>query len=158
MKKFLIILAIILLATLQLNWPGFLYFFRCQPDLLLIFAVALVFYTDFKFALFCGVLSGLAKDVFLPWSLGVNTLLFSILVYGVSRLNRQISSDEFYVRPVVVLVCSLLNNFIIGLQSVSAGNIMPPGIFLRNLILVSLYSTLISPLIFKLTEKINALD
>ncbi len=155
MKKILIILAIILLATLQLNWPNFLYFFRCKPDLLLIFAVALVFYTDFKFALFCGILSGLAKDVFLPWGLGVNTLLFSIWVYGVSRLNRQISADEPYVRPVVVLACSLLNNLIIGLHGVSAGNIMPLGIFLRQLILVSLYTTLVSPLVFKLTEKIN---
>jgi rod shape-determining protein MreD len=156
MKNIRILLAIILLATLQLNWPGFLNFFHCKPDLLLIFSLSLVFHADFKFALIFGALAGLAKDVFLPWSLGINMLLFSLWVYGVDRLNRRICADEFYVRWAIVLACALLNNFIVGLQSVTAGNIMPLGIFLRNLILVSVYTTLVSPLVFKLTKKITA--
>lgn len=154
MKNLFFFLTIIILATLGLNWPIFLNFFYCKPDLLLIFMVALVFYTDFKTALIFGILAGLAKDVFLPWTLAINTICFSIWSYFVYCLGRQISTEENFLRWIIVLVVALLNNFVIGIQSVTTGNIMPPGIFLRNLIIVSVYSTLLSPLIFKLTKKI----
>ena len=156
MKKLFFLLTIIILATLGLNWPNFLNFFYCKPDLLLIFMVALVFYTDFKTALLFGILGGLAKDVFLPWTLAINTICFSIWSYSVYRVGRQISTEEIYVRLAIVLVVALLNNFIIGLESLATGNIIPPGIFLRNLIVVSVYTSLLSPLIFKLTKRIAA--
>lgn len=153
MKKLFYLLAIIILATLELSWPNFLNFFYCKPDLLLIFMVALVFYTDFKTALLFAILAGLVKDVFLPWTLAINTICFSIWSYLIYRLSRQISTEDDYVRWAIILVVALLNNFIIGLQSVVAGNIIPPSIFLRNLIIVSVYTTALSPFIFKLTNK-----
>jgi rod shape-determining protein MreD len=156
MKNLFFFLTIVILATLGLNWPVFLNFFYCKPDLLLIFMVALVFYTDFKTALIFGILAGLVKDIFLPWPLAINTICFSIWSYCVYLLGRHISTEEAYVRVAVVLVVALLNNFIVGIQSVAAGNILPPGIFLRNLIIVSVYTSLLSPLIFKLTKKIAA--
>jgi rod shape-determining protein MreD len=156
MRNFYLFLALIILATLELVWPKFLYFFYCKPDLLLIFAIALVFYADFKTSLALAILAGLVKDIFLPWSLAVNTICFGMLAYLVYRLSRQITIEEDYVRLAIILVAALLNNFVIGLQSVSSGNIMPPGIFLRNLIIVSIYTTLVSPLVFKLTKKITA--
>jgi rod shape-determining protein MreD len=156
MKKLFFLLAIVILATLGLNWPVFLNFFYCKPDLLLIFMVALVFYTDFKTALIFGILAGLAKDLFLPGLTAVNTICFSIWSYSVYRLIRQVSTEEAYVRWAIVLVVALLNNLVIGLQSIAAGNIISPGIFLRNLIIVSVYTTALSPLIFKLTKKISS--
>ncbi len=156
MKKSFFLLAIIILTTLELKWPNFLNFFHCKPDLLLIFMVALVFYTDFKTALLFGILAGLAKDVFLPWTLAINTICFGIWSYCVYWLSRQISTEEDYVCWAIVLAAALLNNFVLGLQSITSGNIMPPGIFLRNLIIVSVYTTLLSPLIFKLTKRIAA--
>ena len=156
MRNLFFLLAIIILATLGLNWPIFLNFFYCKPDLLLIFMVALVFYTDFKTALIFGILAGLAKDIFLPGTVPVNTICFGIESYAINRLSRQISTEEDFLRWAIVLVVALLNNFLIGMQSVATGNIIPPGIFLRNLLIVSVYSTLLSPLIFKLTKKISA--
>ncbi len=154
MKNFLLFLAVVILATLSISWPHFLYFFSCKPDLLLAFTVALVFYADYKTAMIFGVLAGLGKDIFLPWALPVNTLCFGAWVYLINRLNRQISVEEDYVRLSIILGAAVLNNLILGLQSVHSGNIMPPGIFLRNLIIVSIYTTLVSPLVFKLTKKI----
>ncbi|MBU4419078.1 MAG: rod shape-determining protein MreD [Candidatus Omnitrophica bacterium] len=156
MKKLNFLLVIVILATVELNWPNFLNFFYCKPDLLLIFMVALVFYTDFKTALIFGILAGLVKDVFLPWAQAINTVCFSIFSYAVYRLSRQISTEEDYLLWAIVLVVALLNNFIIGLQSVTTGNIIPAGIFLRNLIIASVYTTALSPLIFKLTKKISS--
>jgi rod shape-determining protein MreD len=154
MKKAFFLLTIIILASLGLIWPNFLNFFYCKPDLLLIFMVSLVFYADFKTALLFAILSGLAKDIFLPWTPAINTICFSIWSYLIYRLSRQISTDEIYVRLAIVLVVALLNNFIIGLQSVAAGNIIPVGIFLRNLIIISVYTAALSPLVFKLTKRI----
>lgn len=156
MKKLNFLLAIVILVTVELNWPNFLNFFYCKPDLLLIFMVALVFYTDFKTALIFGILAGLVKDVFLPWAQAINTVCFSIFSFTVYRLSRQISTEEDYLLWAIVLVVALLNNFIIGLQSVTTGNIIPPGIFLRNLIIASVYTTALSPIIFKLTKKISS--
>jgi rod shape-determining protein MreD len=156
MKNLFFLLVIVILTILGLNWPRFLNFFYCKPDLLLIFMVSLVFYTDFKAALFFGVLCGVAKDAFLPWSFAISTVSFGIWSYAVHRLSRQISTEEDYVRLAIVLVIALLNNFILGLQSIATGNIMPPGIFLRNLVIVSAYTTLLSPLVFKLTKRIAA--
>lgn len=118
--------------------------------------VVLVFYADFKTALLLGILTGLVKDIFLPHQLALNTICFGIWSYFVYRLSRQISTEENYVRWAIVLAIALLNNLIAGLASVATGNIIPAGFFLRNLILVSAYTTLLSPLIFKLTKRIAA--
>ncbi len=156
MKKWVLLLTIIALATLQLTWPGFLTFFNARPDLLLIFVIAAVFYLDFKVALVLSILCGLLKDVFLPGSFGINTILFPAWCYVIWRLGRQISTELGFIRPALVLTTALLNNIISGLQSVNLGGTIPPGIFLRNLIIPSLYTAALSPLIFKLTKKIAA--
>ena len=156
MKKWLFLFGLVILATLQLTWPVFLSFFNCKPDLLLIFALAAVFYLDFKIALVFSILAGLTKDAFLPTPLALNTILFSMWSYLVYRLSRQISTDNDVVRLVLVLTVALLNNIIIGLQILNSGNIIPVGIFLRNLIVLSVYTSALSPLVFKLAKKITA--
>ncbi|HNW39924.1 MAG TPA: rod shape-determining protein MreD [Candidatus Omnitrophota bacterium] len=154
MKNLFYLLALVILTVIELSWPHWLDFFHCQPDLLLIFMVAIVFYADFKTALAFGVAAGLAKDIFLPWNFAINTVSFGVWSYLIFRLSRQISTDEHYVRLAIVLVAAILNNAVIGIQSVASGNIISPSIFLRNLIIVSVYTTLLAPLIFKLTKKI----
>lgn len=156
MKKWLLLLAIIILVTLQLTWPGFLIFFNCKPDLLLVFTVSLVFYLDFKTALIFGILAGLVKDIFLPQLFAINTISFSVWSYLIYRLSRQISTENNYVRLVIVLITAFLNNIMAGLQILNSGNIIPVGIFLRNLIVLSVYSTALSPLVFKLIKRITA--
>ena len=156
MKKWLFLFGLVILATLQLTWPVFLSFFNCKPDLLLIFALAAVFYLDFKIALVFSILAGLTKDAFLPTPLALNTILVSMWSYLVYRLSRQISTDNDVVRLVLVLTVALLNNIIIGLQILNSGNIIPVGIFLRNLIVLSVYTSALSPLVFKLAKKITA--
>ncbi len=155
MKKWLLLSGIIILTTLQLTWPAFLVFFHCKPDLLLVFAVSLVFYLDLKTALIFSILAGLAKDIFLPLTLPINAISFSVWSYLVYRLSRQISCEEDYVRLGIILIAAFLNNIAGGLQVLNSGNIVPPGIFLRNLIIPSVYSAALSPLVFKFIERIT---
>jgi len=154
MKKWLLLATVMALAVLQLSWPEFLVFFHSRPDLLLVFVIAAVFYLDLKTALVFGIVCGLLKDVFLPVPFGVNTLLFFAWCYAIRLLGRQISTEHDLTRFAIVLIAALLNNIISGLQSVNLGNLIPAGIFLRNLIVGALYTAALSPLIFKLTKKI----
>ncbi len=156
MKKYFFLLTLVILATLQLTWPGFLTFFNARPDLLLIFAISAVFYLDFKIALLLSILCGLLKDAFLPHDFGVNTILFSIYCYAIWRLCRQISTEHDFIRLALVLAAALFNNIISGLQTVHLGNIIPAGIFLGNLVIPSVYTAAVSPLVFKLTKRIAA--
>ncbi len=156
MKKWPLLLITIILATFQLTWPVFLSFFNCKPDLLLILSVVLVFYLDFKAALVFTVFCGLLKDVFLPSPLALNTILFPLWGFLIYRLSSQISVEDDYMRLAIVLIVSLLNNIVIGLQSINSGNIIPPIIFLRNLIIPPVYTAALSPLIFKLVKRVAA--
>ncbi len=155
MKKCLLFLAVIISVIFQLAWPDFLIFFNCKPDLLLVFTVSLVFYSDFKTALIFGILAGLAKDVFLPSFFAINTISFSLWSYLIYRLSSQISTENNYVRLFIVLVTVFLNNIISGLVILNSGSIIPVGIFLRNLIIPPVYATALSPLVFKIIKKIT---
>jgi rod shape-determining protein MreD len=157
MKRwFIILLAVILLATLQLAWPTRLTFFYGRPDLLLIFVIAAVFFLDFRVALVTSILCGLFKDVFLPAGFGLNTILFSISCYTISKLSLQISTEPDIIRLGLVFAAALLNNVISGLVSVNSGALIPAGIFLRSLIIPSVYTAALSPLVFKLAKKITS--
>jgi len=155
MKIILLLLVIVLLTVLQLTWPGFLIFFNCKPDLLLVFAVALVFFMNFRIAFLFAVLTGIVKDLFLPTGLAVNTISFGGWSYLVFRLSTQISTDNEYVRLFTLLVVLFLNSLITGLIILHSGNTVSPGIFFRNLVIPSVYSIALSPLIFKLIKKIS---
>lgn len=156
MKKWLLLFTIIILATLQLTWPVSLSFFNSKPDLLLIFVASLVFYFNFKIALVFGILAGLLKDAFLPSAMAINTISFSVWSYLIFRLSSQVSTENSYIRLAIILIVAVLNNIVIGMQSLNSGNFIPAGIFLRNLFISPVYTAVLSPLVFKLTKKIAA--
>ncbi|MDD5128196.1 MAG: rod shape-determining protein MreD [Candidatus Omnitrophica bacterium] len=156
MKKFLIFLSLIILTTLQLSWPQALSIFNIKPDILLVFAVSSVFYFNFRVALITAIFAGLLKDAFLPFGSAINTLTFSIWSYLSFRLSSQISTENNYIRLAIILIVAMLNNLVLGIYSLNSGNFIPAGIFLRNLVISSLYTAAVAPLIFKLNKKISA--
>ncbi|MFA4988990.1 MAG: rod shape-determining protein MreD [Candidatus Omnitrophota bacterium] len=156
MKKLFLALVLIALATIQLNWPSFLVFFNNRPDLLLAFAIASAFRFNFRTALLLGLVSGLLKDAFLPSAVAVNTFTFGIWVYLVFRLSSQISTDNDYVRLAVMLIVALLNNLVLGFHVLGAGSYLPAGIFLRNLVLSSIYTGAVFIPVMRLSGKVSA--
>ncbi len=154
MKKWPFLIAVFILAVLQLIWPVFLVFFHCKPDFLLIFVIYSVFFLNYQDALLFSILAGLLKDIFLPYGFFINTILFGAWSYLVNRLGRQISTDNNYVRLVIVLAVALINNIIIGLNVINSGNIIPLRIFLRTVIISAVYTAVSSLLVFKFIKKI----
>jgi cell shape-determining protein MreD len=115
----------------------------------------LVFILDFKTALVFAIFCGLLKDVFLASPVALNTILFSLWSYLIHKLSTQISTENDYVRLGITLFIVLLNNIIIGFFIINSGNIIPFFIFLRNLIIPTLYTVALFPLIFNLIKKIT---
>ena len=155
MRKWFLLPLFVVLATLELTWPKSLTFFYARPDLLLSLAIAAVFYFDFKVALAISILCGLTKDIFLPVGFGMNTILFSIWCFCTHTLLRQISAELVFMPLVLVLAVALFNNILFGLVGVNLGNIIPWGIFLRNLVIPPVYTAAASVLVFKLTKRIS---
>jgi rod shape-determining protein MreD len=156
MNKWFIALVLIGLAIVQLAWPSFLSPFNIKPDLLLVFAVSLVFYFNLGAAIALGAACGLLKDAFLPQAAAINAVLFAVWIYSAFKLSSQISTDDDYARLSLILIAILLNNIVMGLRVLSLGGYVPAGIFLRNIIVGTLYSAAFSPLILKLTRRVSS--
>jgi len=155
MKRWCIVIAVLALATIQLIWPPSLSPFNIKPDLLLVFAVSSVFYFNLGISVLLGVSAGLLKDAFLPSPAAVNALLFAAWIYLVFKLSSQVSTDNDYVRLVIILIVVLLDNTVMGLRILGMGSPVPAGIFLRNLIVGTIYTAAFSPLVLKLYRKIT---
>lgn len=155
MKKWSLVLTAIIFVIAQLTWPVFLIFFNCKPDLLLALSIVLVFILDFKTALVFAIFCGLLKDIFSLSPVALNTILFSLWSYLIHKLSTQISTENDYVRLGIALIVVLLNNITIGFLIINSGNIIPFFVFLRNLIIPTLYTVALFPLIFNLIKKIT---
>jgi len=154
MSKAFFLLLVILLGVLQLSVFNPLRLFNLKPDLLLIAALVSVFAFEFKYALGFGILCGLFKDIFGVCALEFNTFLFILWVYLIFRLSKQVSTENIWVRVALIFLIAVLQNFITGLIYLYSGSPIPLGIFLRVMFLSSVYTTLLSPLIFKVAKLI----
>jgi len=153
MKKWLFVFFTLCLGVLQISPLGALTPFNIKPDLLLIAALSAVFFFEFKYAFFLSVFCGLFKDVFLVYPLTLNTFLFALWSFVVFKAAKEISTENILVKIGVVFLVALLQNIITGIACSYAG-LIPLGIYLRVVILGSIYTAAVSPLVFKLTKKI----
>ncbi|MGD0336765.1 MAG: rod shape-determining protein MreD [Candidatus Omnitrophota bacterium] len=147
MKKIIFGVALLLAALLQTTVFNYLRIFNVKPDLLLIVAVSGVFSMQERQALFFCLFCGLFKDIFASGILGINTVLFCVWGLVISRLSRQLTIDNNYVRIGTMFVISILNNIALGAAVVYPGKSVPAGVFLRIIILGSFYTTVIFGLI-----------
>jgi rod shape-determining protein MreD len=153
MKKILFFLLIVILGILQLAVLDCFKVFNLKPDLLLIAAVIAGLSLNLRWALASGIFAGLLKDIFGVSGFGLNALLFCLWVLLIARLAREVSLDNIFMRMALVLVISLIHNTASGIIFTYAGNFIPLGIFLRIVCLGSLYTALVSLLLFKAMDK-----
>jgi rod shape-determining protein MreD len=143
MKKVVFLGVIFVSAALQITWIDSFKVFTVKPDLLLMLAVTASLCFNFKEAIFLCIFAGLLKDALGAGGFGLNTLLFCLWSFLLSLLNRQISFDNEIFRAVIIGVVALLHNILLGLIPVYTGRIVPPGIFLRIILLEPLFTTLV---------------
>lgn len=145
-------LIIVILGILQVTFFDAIKIFWLKPDLLLISAVCASLIFNPRAALSFGIFAGIYKDSLTVSYFGMNTLLFSLWVFLLLKLSRKISIEEDYLRLILIFVIALLHNIIYGLIHLYFQAPVSPGIFLRIVILGSLYTTLLFPAVFKISQ------
>jgi len=151
-KKIFFLFIIIILGLLQITLLDFFRVFGIKPDLLLICSVVSSLVFEFRWALMFCIFAGFFKDALGISALGINTLFFPIWCLLIIRLNREVTLDSNFIHIGLIFIVTFFHNIITGLISVYSGNVIPLGIFLRILIIESIYTALVFPLIFKITE------
>jgi rod shape-determining protein MreD len=155
MRKWPLLLITLVFALLQAGFPDSLRLFNIKPDLILISVVIASMYLDFRAALGISVFGGILKDAFSISTLGINTALFPIWCFTIRKLSKEVSLDDDYLHPVFVFVAVILNDVAARMVSMFLGSFLSWGIFLRVTFLESLYTALITYLIFRFIKPLK---
>jgi rod shape-determining protein MreD len=156
MKKSVIFIFLVVAALLQVSILDYLKVFGVKPDLLLVgvFWVSIAFQQKEALALSAG--AGILKDIFTPYSFGINTFLFVLFSLLIIRLGKEISIESNPVRFIVLYIVAFCNTAATRFVFFFLGNIVPLHVFLRVAFLGSLYTALTAILLFRvlrLSEK-----
>lgn len=146
-------LLIVVLGLFQITVLDNLRVFQVKPDLLLVIAVFASLNFRFKHAVIFSVIAGLIKDIFAIQTFGINILLFALFNFIIWRLSKQIEMEDDYIRMSLVFICALAQNIVLGTTLLYSGLFIPPGIFIRNCFLGSIYTLAAAPLLFMLFRK-----
>lgn len=150
-------ISVFLVITLALGifQSTFLEYFRIfgvKPDLLLACVVIAAIFMEPLPAIVFAALIGAAKDAFGLGTFGLNILLFSLWSFLVIKISRKVSIEDGPAIAVLAFIIAVLQNISTGLALVYSGSFVPSGIFLRIVLLGSLYTALTLPVILKLNK------
>jgi len=149
-SKFLLITLI--LAVFQLILADYFKIFGVKPDLILASAVMAGIFLEIRWAVIFGVAAGIFKDIFSLSFFGPDIFFFGLWSFLCAKLSRKITVEDNLTLSLLVFVVALVQNILSGLLLIYSGNFVPLGIFLRIIILGSLYTALATSLILKIVK------
>jgi rod shape-determining protein MreD len=148
--KFLIISLV--LGAIQVTFLDYFRVFGVKPDFLLAAVVIGGLLFESRLSFIFGILAGIFKDAFGLGPFGLNIILFSLWSVVVAKVSRKVAIEDSLAATLLLFVIALLQNIINGLFLIYSGSFVPIGIFLRIVLLGSLYTALALPLILKITK------
>ncbi|MDD4899866.1 MAG: rod shape-determining protein MreD [Candidatus Omnitrophica bacterium] len=149
MKKRTLYLVIVLLALFQATLLNYFRIFNVKPDLLLICAVFVGLVFELKHALLFSLVLGFLKDAFTAQVFAAHIFYFPFLAAVTFFLAKKIPIETTLVRTVLIFLAVILIDLLKKFFQFSAGNYFTLGVYSKVIILESLYTALVSPLIFK---------
>ncbi len=152
MKKLFFLFIIIILGVLQPTLLDYFKVFSVKPDLLLISVVIASLVFDLRWAFVLSVFAGFFKDIFGTSTFGINTIMFALWSFLIVRLSKEISIDSDTRRIALLFIITAIHNTITGLIFIYSGRLVPLGIFLRVVIVESIYTAIVLPLIFNISK------
>jgi len=155
MKKWLFSLIIFVILLFQLTILDYFKIFGVKPDLLLASIVIASLFFESKWVIVLAVFAGILKDIFGINTLGINVLLFPLWGFIVIELSKRLSIENNFIYLGFIFIITILNSMMLRLISMFMGSIVVSWVvFLRIAFLESLYTSLISPLLFKITKPV----
>jgi rod shape-determining protein MreD len=120
------------------------------PDILLICAVMASFLFEKKPAIMLSFFAGICKDMFGGSGATGQAIIFPIFSYAIVMLCRKISLDSIFLRSITAgLVAFLVNSTTAVFLVIFSGISIPAGICVRTLLVSSLYTAALSPLVIR---------
>ncbi|MFH0762419.1 MAG: rod shape-determining protein MreD [Candidatus Omnitrophota bacterium] len=153
MRNWLFFSLILILGALELTFLGYFRIFNIKPDLFLLCAVLASLMLEASPAVVLSLFAGLLKDSCSSNPFGINTVLFFLWSLIIIKLNRKISLDNNFLRMGLVFIVALLNNSFSGITLLYLGRGIPLGIFLRTVLIGSLYTALAVPPVFSIIKR-----
>lgn len=143
------IVAIIVMALLQTNWPDLLKLQNVVPDLMLALVVYLGLRETAERAMFTGVLGGIVLDVASNAVLGHHVLCLVIAGFAIAQLSRRIVSEHPAIKVALVLGASLANGLLYTIiQYIQNPNIPFTYMIISSVAPTAFYTALLTPLLF----------
>lgn len=152
MSKRRLLSVILICVILQITVVPYFKIFGIKPDLILISIVIVSLSCDLKLALGLSILAGAFKDIFGANTLAINSLASGLWSFLVIKLSRCIAIDINLSRAGLIFVIAILNAFVMRIFFWYLGTYVPLGIFLRISFLDSLYTSLVSLLVFRVLK------
>ena len=152
MKVTVLLIIALILGIFQLTFLEYFMIFGIKPDLLLVTVVIAGLFLETRPAVIFGIFAGIFKDIFSLSPFGLNVLLFSVWGVLVAKISRKISREDNIASALLVFIIALLQNITTGLVVIYSGSFVPVGIFLRIVLLGSLYAALTLPVILKFAK------
>lgn len=152
MSKRRLLSVILICVILQITVVPYFKIFGIKPDLILISIVIVSLSCDLKLALGLSILAGAFKDIFGANTLAINSLASGLWSFLVIKLSRRIAIDINLSRAGLIFVIAILNAFVMKIFFWYLGTYVPLGIFLRISFLDSLYTSLVSLLVFRVLK------
>lgn len=141
---------VIIFALLQATILDCIKLFGVKPDLLLISVVISSLFFELRWALALAVFIGMLKDIFGVNIFAINTIILPLSSFLIIKLSKEVSLDNNFVRALLVFIIVVFNNTVMRLIFFSFAKFaIPLGVFLLITFLESLYTALISPLVFR---------
>lgn len=143
------IVAIIIMALLQTNWPDILKLQNVVPDLMLALVVYLGLRESAERAMFTGVFGGIVLDVASNAVLGHHVLCLVIVGYLIAQLSRRIVSEHPAIKVGLVLGASLVNGVLYTIiQYIQNPNIPFVYMVISSVVPAAFFTALLTPLLF----------
>ncbi len=149
MDKRIFLLTILAVAVIQATILDFFRVFGVKPNLLLLAVVVAGLSFRLRWVLIMSVCAGAFSDIFSINKFGLAALLFPLWGFLVFKLSRKMSFDNELIKSSVVFIILLLNGIATRLIFTYFGSFISTGIFLRIIILESLYTTVVAYFVFR---------
>lgn len=154
MKKIKILIFLLLLAIFETTGLDSIRIFNVRPDLILIAVIVLGFSYNLSVTLMFSFFAGFIKDILSTGPFGLNTFIFVLIVYTLSKLSKRFIIEGLILRIAIISIAVILENLVAGSILSFYASPISLGILLRLSFLSAIYTALFSYPIFKLINHI----
>jgi rod shape-determining protein MreD len=137
------VLLLLVVFVLQTTWGYFFDILELRPDLILLALVYVALRVGPFEATILGFGVGLLQDAYMPQNLGLNTLVKSLVGFGVGYGRTGIMADDLQVQAFLVFGVVLVHDLIYYLGYSGLGFAEAPFFWLRYGVGRALYTSLI---------------